>query len=490
MPHVSPRLLAAAALAGAVLMASCASDGVDAPPPELPGEEVAAPPAPMELPPSYISAPIVFDLRPLLADLEETIPRVIGSVEKEKRIKVHSGPSIWIAPELTRGPLAFTFNDNRVTVATTFEYRTRAWAKLLLVEHSVSCGIEGPRPRMRLQLTLSYDVAPDWTLRTQSRLDTLEPISEGERDQCEISFAKINVTGKVADAARGALESALKKADRKLARVSLQKPVGGIWQTLQRPISIAGGNLWLMIGPQTVSLGGVAANDSMLTVRVTMLASPRMLSGARPPDGTLPLPELARGGGGTDTALVYLEGLLVYAAANRILNQALVGKSVKVGWRRVKVENVTALPGGGGKVVLGLTLRGKARGTLYVIGAPTYDRATDVISFPDLSFDARTTTALGRTVGWLLEGPLLGLIRENARIPASALLDEAVALANREINRTLSDGVFLRGELGSAETRAVRATRDGVVAQAQARGRLWVEISKEDLLPGNGKADQ
>jgi len=476
MPHLPPRLLAVAALAGAVLMASCASDSVDAPPPELASEEVVAPPPPMELPPSYISAPIVFDLRPLLADLEETIPRVIGSVEKDERIKVHSGPSIWIAPELTRGPLAFTFKDNRVTVATTFEYRTRAWAKLL--------------PRMRLQLTLSYDVAPDWTLRTQSRLDTLEPISEGERDQCEISFAKINVTGKVADAARGALESALKKADRKLARVSLQKPVGGIWQTLQRPISIAGGNLWLMIGPQTVSLGGVAANDSMLTVRVTMLASPRMLSGARPPDGTLPLPELARGGGGTDTALVYLEGLLVYAAANRILNQALVGKSVKVGWRRVKVENVTALPGGGGKVVLGLTLRGKARGTLYVIGAPTYDRATDVISFPDLSFDARTTTALGRTVGWLLEGPLLGLIRENARIPASTLLDEALALANREINRTLSDGVFLRGELGSAETRAVRATRDGVVAQAQARGRLWVEISKEDLLPGNGKADQ
>ncbi|HSR15074.1 MAG TPA: DUF4403 family protein [Gemmatimonadales bacterium] len=476
-------------LAVALLAAGCRSHDIKTLPPEVSVVETGAPVLRVDLPASYVSAPVVFDLRPVLAGLEETVPRVIGSVEKEKRIKVHSGPSIWIAPELTRGPLQFSFKDNTVTVFTTFEYRTRAWAKLLLVEHSVSCGIEGPRPRMRLQLTVTYDIAPDWTLRTTSHLDRLEPISEGERDQCEISFAKVNVTPKVADAAREALEGALKKADHKLTHVSLAKPIGGIWQTLQRPISISKGTLWLQIQPRTVSLNRVAAEDSTLTAHVSLLASPRLASGPRPPDGTDPLPALGRGAGGADTALVYIEGLLVYAAANSILNQALVGKSVKVGWRRVKVETVAALPGGGGKVILGITLRGKARGTIYVVGTPSYDRATDLITLPDLSFDVRTSTALGATVGWLIEGPLLGLIREHARIPASALLDEAVALANREINRTLSDGVFLRGQLAGAETRAVHATREGVMAQAHARGRLWVEIAKEDLLPGT-QADQ
>ena len=36
-------------------------------------------------PNSYVSAPIVFDYRPLIEQLEERIPRVIGSVDKEQR---------------------------------------------------------------------------------------------------------------------------------------------------------------------------------------------------------------------------------------------------------------------------------------------------------------------------------------------------------------------------------------------------------------------
>ena len=465
-----------------LLLSACGSTAVDAPPPETSTDAAPELPA-VQLPPSYVSAPIVFDLRPFLTDLEETIPKKFGSVEKDKRIKVNDGPNVWVAPELERGPLEFSFKDNTVTVSTVFQYRTRVWAKVLLVEHSVSCGIEGERPRIRLRATVRYDIAPDWTLRTTSHLDELAPVSDTERDQCEISFAKINVTGKVAGAASGALEGALKKVDRKLTRVSLQKPVGGIWQTLQRPISISSGTLWLQIQPQAISLGGITADDSSLTARISLLASPRMVSGARPADGTDPLPALGRGVGGSDTALVYLEGVLVYEAANQILNKALVGKSFKVGWRTVKVESITALPGGKGRLVLAVALRGKARGTVYVVGTPSYDPATDLITLPDLSFDVNTTTALGKTVGWLIQGPLLGLIQEHARIPAADLLAKALELANKEINRTLSDGVFLRGALASASTRAVQATPEGLVARAQATGRLWVEISKEDLLP-------
>jgi hypothetical protein len=476
-------------LIATIALSACSSTNVDAPPPETTTEEATEPP-PVELPPSYVSAPIVFDLRPFRAELEATIPKKFGSVEKEKRIKVNDGPSVWVAPELERGPLEFSFKGNDVTVSTVFQYRTKVWAKVLLAEHSVSCGIEGERPRIRLKATVRYDIAPDWTLRTTSRLDELAPVSDAERDQCEISFAKINVTGKVADAAAGALEGALKKVDQKLARVSLRKPVGGIWQTLQRPISISKGMLWLQIQPQAISLGGITADDSSLTARISLLASPRMVSGDRPPDGTDSLPALGRGAGGSDTALVYLEGVLVYEAANQILNKALVGKSFKVGWRTVKVENITALPGGKGKLVLAVALRGKARGTVYVVGTPSYDPTTDLITLPDVSFDVNTSTALGKTVGWLIEGPLLGLIQENAKIPAADLLARALEIANKEINRTLSDGVYLRGAFASANTRTVQATSVGLVARAQATGRLWVEISKEDLLPSPKRAGE
>lgn len=465
-----------------LLATACGSTAVDAPPPEVSSELPPEPP-PVPVPPSYVTAPVVFDLRPLLADLETTIPKKFGSTEQEKRIKVSDGPDVWVAPELERGPLAFTFKDNTVSVSTVLQYRARAWAKVLLFTHSVSCGMKDPSPRLRLRMTVAYDLAPDWTLRTKSHLDELVPMSKEERDQCEISAAKIDVTGKIADAAGGALEGFLKKADQKLQRISLAKPMGGLWATLQRPISISGGMLWLQIQPQAISLGGITAADSNLTARIALLASPRFVSGSRPADGVMPLPALGRGAAGADTALVYIEGTLLYPAATALLGKALVGKSFKVGWRSVRIDSVTAIPGGKGKVILAVGLRGKATGTVYVSGTPQYDPATDLITMPDVGFDVNTTASLGKAVGWLIQGPLLGLIRDNAKIPAADLLDRAMAIANKEINRELSDGIYLRGTLSTADTKGVHASNEALVARAQAQGRLWVEISKEHLLP-------
>ena len=75
------------------------------------------------------------------------------------------------------------------------------------------------------------------------------------------------------------------------------------------------------------------------------------------------------------------------------------------------------------------------------------------------------------------------MIQRNAQIPASELMAMAVELANKEVNRELTDGVYLRGSVGEAQTLGVRATNQGLTAQARGHGRLWLEISKENLLP-------
>ena len=467
----------------ACAFAACGSERVDAPPPAT-VEEEAPDTATYALPPSQVTAPVVLDLRPLLSELEQTVPVRVGSLEEERRIKVKDGtPTIWVAATLERGPLDLTFKDNTVTVSTVFQYQGKVWVKGLVATHSVSCGTGDERPRIRLTLTTSYDLTPDWRIRTSTRLVGLEPVTRTERDQCEVSFIHYDATDHVVDIASNALDGLLEKADAKLSTISLAKPIGGIWAELQKPLSIEKGTLWFLIQPQAISLGGITASDSTLTARLTLLASPRMASGPRPTLELKPLPPLGRGAGGTDTALVLIEGTLLYPAANRLLERTVVGKSFRVGFRTIKVEHVTALPGGKGRLVLAVGLKGKAKGTVYVVGTPAYDPETDLITIPDLEFDVNTSTALGRTVGWLIEGPLLGLIQRHAEIPASELMALAVEAANKEVNRELTEGVYLRGNLGEARTLGVRATSQGLTAQARGNGRLWLEISKENLLP-------
>jgi hypothetical protein len=221
-----------------------------------------------------------------------------------------------------------------------------------------------------MALSVTYDLTPDWRLKTTTKVLELAPVSREERDQCEISAAKIDVTQKIADAARGAAEKALVGLDEKLSRVSVAKPIGNIWLTLQRPISISGGTLWLLVQPQAISYGGITATDSTLTARLALLAQPRMLSGARPPDGTNPLPKLGRGVEGGDTAAVQMDALLVYPAATKLIGKALVGKKFGPKWRTIRVEGVTVLPAGKGRVLLSLELKGRARGTVNVVGTP------------------------------------------------------------------------------------------------------------------------
>jgi hypothetical protein len=63
------------------------------------------------------------------------------------------------------------------------------------------------------------------------------------------------------------------------------------------------------------------------------------------------------------------------------------------------------------------------------------------------------------------------------------LLDELVQLVNKEINRPLAEGIYLRGAVSDAQALSVRAVQRGVIVDAKGLGRLWLEIEKKDLLP-------
>lgn len=462
-------------------LVACGSHTLDIPKLETTTDD--PPDANVVLPPSYVSAPVVLDLRPLLIELEVSVPRSFGSTEKSKRIQIHKGPSAWFAPEIRRGDFEFSFKDNEVQVSTILEYRAKVWVKPLLFEQTVSCGMGEQRPRIRLTLATKYDLAENWHIRTESRLVSLAAVSDTERDQCEVSILKIDVTSKVVDAARGALPGMLKKVDQRLSQVSIEKPITGIWYKLQNPISIAKGTLFLEIQPQSVALGPITARDSSLVARLDLLASPRLVSGTKPVNDSIRLPRLGRTSSGTDTAVVLIEGVLAYPAANDMLGQAIEGKKFGKWWARITVVDVTVVAAGKGRIVLAVTVKGRVNGTLYAVGTPAYDPATDLITIPDLAFDVNSHGALAGVAGWLVNGPFLTEIRHLARIPASKLLDEVIRIANKELNRELSKGVFLRGELDNATATNVLAAQRGLVARAAATGRLWVEIHKDNWIP-------
>ena len=275
------------------------------------------------------------------------------------------------------------------------------------------------------------------------------------------------MTEKVIAAVTGVLEKELAKLDTTIGKISIQKPVDELWDKLQKPISIAKGQLWFRIRPQEVALGPITATDSTLTARLDLQAKPRIRAGERPPDDTMPLPPLGRTKAVVDTVDVLIEGTLYYAAANKVLAKEVTGKSIGKGWKRVKIESIVARPGGQGRMLLGVTISGAAEGTVYVIGTPHYDSVAKLITVPDLAFDVKSQGYLESAAGWLINGPLLDEVRSEAKLPVEELLHELVQIVNKEINRPLAEGIYLRG----AVERRPRAQRAGGAARASSSTR-------------------
>ena len=149
----------------------------------------------------------------------------------------------------------------------------------------------------------------------------------------------------------------------------------------------------------------------------------------------------------------------------------------------MKIESIVARPGGQGKMLLGVTISGAAEGTVYVIGTPHYDSVAKLITVPDLAFDVKSQGYLESAAGWLINGPLLDEVRSEAKLPVEDLLHELVQLVNKEINRPLAEGIYLRGAVSDARALNVRAVQRGILVDAKGLGRLWLEVEKKDLLP-------
>lgn len=452
---------------------------VDAPPPTATADQLRESDSMAPPPPTYASAPVSVDLRLILREIESTIPTHIGSLND--RLLISTAPRTWVALEVLRGPLDIDFGPGSMTVTATVAYRGRVWRKVPLATVSASCGTGEKAPLARIRIRTSYRVDSTWHIRTASKVVSAERATADPADECHVTFLSINVTDKVLDAAKQAINKALRVADARLALVDVRGAVAPVWASLQKPISIRDSTIWLLLHPKAVGVSGITVRDSFAHGTVTLLAEPQIRSGARPAPDSTPLPYLTRVQG-LDTVLTVIDGFLAYPAANAILRESLRGHKLRVRGRKLIIEDVAMSYIGHHRIALGVLLSGAVVGRVYFLGTPAYDPETDAIVVPDLYYDVETSNYLVRSLAWLAGDKLRDELRRTARVPAAAMLELARGLANEEITRTLADGVKLSGELGAARALRVRATAEGLRARASGTGRLALEIKLESVF--------
>ncbi|MBM4186805.1 MAG: DUF4403 family protein [Gemmatimonadetes bacterium] len=481
------RFSAVLALGLGSILAGCETgDRVLAPPPErLFDADEGPPPA---LPRTVVNVPMLLDLSAAVALMESALPARFGDIDR--RMPVPGNKRGHFAYELTREPFAVTVRADTFLIGSTIHYRGRGWYDPPIgPEVGGSCGTKGQMPRARIVVAIRPALDSAWNLSARPVLRFLGPLTKTERDQCEVSFLKLDVTSKVLGAARGAIRQQLPRIAVRLASIDVRREFDKVWREILQPIRLAD-SVWLLLDPKGVRLGRVSGTNAMVGTTVGIDAQPRIVAGTRPPTPATPLPPLAPAGDDAGLNLL-VEGRFDYGLIDAALSRAVVGREIKAPGGILRIEEIGAFGVGKGRLALGVRFGGTARGQIYFIGTPRYDTATGRITVPDLDYDATTTSLLVKGLAWLKAADIRDYLRARATFPSADALERLTDLAAKGMNRELAPGVSISAAINRTDVLRILPRPDALVVQAKASGQAALHISDvffRHLGPGRDPA--
>jgi hypothetical protein len=455
------------------------------------GSERVAPPVPRatavwvdSLPPvptSYLDVPVRYDLAPALRWLESEVPVRFGDLEERKPIAGKKRLRYAYAAE--RSPFRLVVDGRTAVLQADVKYLARAWYNPpVLPEIGARCGKEGQEPRARLIVETNVQLTRAWTLRPRTRA-IATPLSNPARDRCKVTFLRIDVTGKVMDGAREALEQRLAAFDSKVAAFDLPSESRRLWSVLGSPLKLTD-SLWLVINPATVRIGLLKMQGDTLVTTIGISANPRVIGGSRPDVVPPPLPEPEDSTSRPPVLHLLTEGRLPYDVGSSILTRELRGTVIRVANQRLVLDSLHLIGVGDGRVAVGLAVHGSARGVLYAVGHPAYDTIRAELYMPDLEYDVGTKDLLTGTLAWLAGGQIEQFLRTRVRIKLAPVLADGRDLLEKHLNRDLADGVHLAMDVKSGRVLNVRAAPAALLVRAIAsgQGELVLDLKPEQLV--------
>lgn len=470
MPRTAHRL-ALAATAALALSVGCRHDPA---PERLDLPESAPPPPPPEL--SKFSAPLAYDFGAVLRIVDRAVPTKFGSIDSIRAVTGDSRRHYAFAAE--RSPFTAYAEGNLIHLRATVSYSARGFYKPPIGPTvSGSCGTGKPddRPRVLIELATPLTLTDDWHLESAASIVTVEPASTDKRDRCDVTFLHRDVTNQVVAAARTGLSEHLADIDRKVSDVDLRDRFAALWELLEKPIRVSD-NVWLVLDPKRLAIGGVTGRAHVLTIPVTLDARPAIVTSSDAPQiSRAALPPLGHDGSASGFHIL-LDGQIDYVTASDIVDRALAGRVIAQGGKSVHVTGATLGPGDKGRLILAVSFEGDARGTLRFTGTPTFDPEHNEIALPDLDYALTTDNALLATYAWLRSDAMRAGFRDRAHLPVDSALAQGRAWLMSGLNRRIGEMTNLNASVKSVAVRGLYLTRNGIVVRAEATGSAGVAV--------------
>ncbi len=348
----------------------------------------------------------------------------------------------------------------------------KVWLKKQLLWEEVE--IEG---ELELGLKTTFDISPDWSLRTQTAVEFHEWHSA---PKLKTALGDINLQLLANLMLQQSKASLAQTLDRLLQQqVNLRYYAQMAWEALQKPVLLdTAQQLWVKTTPLSIGmLPLITAGDELRTV-VSISGHSEVVVGEPPalrPSTALPL--LQRLSEAKDEFIVRLSVRVPFAEAERRARALTVGQVFSSGKKQVTVQNVR-LWGNGDRLVINTTLSGFFNGEVYLIGRPMLNAAKNCIEIIDLDFHAETRNVLHRTAAWLFSSSFERRIQQALVFPLEENLQALRSSAQQSLREyVIQPGVVLHGTVDTLAVERTRITSAGICADLFTKGQARLKVN-------------
>lgn len=381
---------------------------------------------------SYAHMPVVVSLDKVRTAADEVLPPVIEAAPFNHN--EGGGPDApacgWNAGyRVERDPISMIGQGNTVTTTLRVRYRLKARARVPCPGPLItgSCGFGGEWPRTAsVSMTTSLGVQPDWSSVVNTSVGKPRP---GKDKECKIlGWGIFDVTQLVMEFFGDKLGEMTGRLDKEAQEsLALRSRVESLWTQLREPIDLGQG-AWLTIAPEEIALEPIAVSASEIRTGVRLRARPRVVLGAQPEPSPQPLPDA-----GTVESGNSFNVLLPVQIAHAVLRDQLK-KALRIdqggnlfpptGDRQVQIIDADVY-GYRHQAVVWLKFKGSAKGEMYLTGTPTYNAATNGLSFPDLDYDIKTKNLILELMDWFKHDEFRDYLRGRARLDLATQVSTA-----------------------------------------------------------------
>lgn len=422
---------------------------------------------------SNLDIPITIDLTPYLNDTEKSIPKIFNGKEDNC-----SGVSFYY--KFTRNPVLFEGKGDYLYYEVDGKYALNlnycpectslfdSKGTCVIPRVYASCGVGEPMRRVSVGYTTKFKISPDFKFKTNTELRKFETI-----DPCEITVFSYDATGQLRKEVLTVLKDLEKDIDKKIASVDIRTQVENVWKMFSEPTSL-GKYGYLSIQPKTISLSDVQFEKKKAYIDLNMTFQP-VVSTNPPEIKKTPLPLLSEHKR-SDGFNIDLDIVASYDSLSSILSSELAGKKVMIKKNEVIFDSISIQGAANTQLTIKVAFSGKKKGTLYLVGTPEFDSLTQIISFPDLTFDLATKNALLKSAKWMFNSKITDIMRQNARFDLNPHLEEMKKIVQKEMNREISKGVKLSGKVESIALDGIFPNHENLVIRVNSTGSLKLNL--------------